>query len=86
MRRSSTSYQLGGGYRCVLSPRRSNVSYTVMFQAALVQNAAWNSVDKTCAASREQLYPEYMASLGDGYLEKPVRLCGFYKGKAWTRM
>lgn len=62
----------------------SDDPYTVMFQAVLVQNTAWSSVEKTCAAIGEPLSPAYIDSLGAGELEELIRPCGFYKGKART--
>lgn len=58
--------------------------FTVMFQAVLVQNAAWGSVEKTCASIGGRLTPERIDALSAEELEALIRPCGFYKAKART--
>ncbi len=62
----------------------SDDPFTVMFQAVLVQNTAWNSVEKTCAAIGSRLTPEYVESLSGPALEQLIRPCGFFTAKAKT--
>lgn len=58
--------------------------FIVMFQSVLVQNTAWNNVEKTCAAIGDKLTPEYMESISAEELEQLIRPCGFCKGKTRT--
>lgn len=62
----------------------SDDPFTVMFQAVLVQNTSWNSVEKTCSAIQNKLTPEYISNLSVEELEILIRPCGFYKAKART--
>ncbi|WP_400260156.1 endonuclease III domain-containing protein [Candidatus Methanomassiliicoccus intestinalis] len=62
----------------------SDDPFTVMFQAVLVQNTAWNNVVKTCATIGERLTPTYVTSLSTAELEQIIHPCGFYKAKART--
>ena len=62
----------------------SDDPFTVMFQAVLVQNTSWGSVEKTCAAIGEKLTPQTIADLSPEELESLIRPCGFYKSKART--
>lgn len=62
----------------------SDDPFTVMFQAVLVQNTAWGSVEKTCAAIGDQLTPEAIGNLPTAELEALIRPCGFYQAKART--
>ena len=67
------------------SPRWwSDDAFTVMFQAVLVQNTAWRSVEKVCAGLGDTLAPEYIVSVTIEELEAIIRPCGFYKAKART--
>ncbi len=58
--------------------------FTVMFQAVLVQNTVWSSVEKTCMLIGNNLTVEYVGSLLPEELEQLIRPCGFYKAKART--
>lgn len=58
--------------------------FTVMFQAVLVQNTAWGSVEKTCSAIGDRLTLERIEALPVEELEELIRPCGFYKAKART--
>ena len=60
----------------------SDDPFTVMFQAVLVQNTAWGSVEKTCAAIGSRLAPEAVGAMPLEELEELIRPCGFYKAKA----
>lgn len=62
----------------------SDDPFIVMFQAVLVQNTAWSSVEKTCAAMGDKLTLEAVARLPRAELEQRIRPCGFYKAKART--
>lgn len=62
----------------------SDDPFIVMFQAVLVQNTAWISVEKTCASIGDKLNPEYIGSLRSEELEQLINPCGFYKAKART--
>ena len=62
----------------------SDDPFTVMFQAVLVQNTNWNSVEKTCGAIADRLSSEYIEGLREEELERLIRPCGFYKAKART--
>ena len=62
----------------------SDDPFTVMFQSVLVQNTAWSSVVKTCAAIGDKLTMECIGSLSTEELERLISPCGFYKAKART--
>lgn len=62
----------------------SNDPFTVMFQAVLVQNTAWNNVLKACENIDEYLAPQYIDGLSIDELEQIIKSCGFYKVKART--
>lgn len=62
----------------------SDDPFTVMFQAVLVQNTAWNNVIKTCEKIGEKLMPQYIDELSCDELEQIITLCGFYKAKSKT--
>lgn len=62
----------------------SDDPFVVMFQAVLVQNTAWSSVERTCAPLMDSLAPEYIARLTDGRLEELIAPCGFKKAKSRT--
>lgn len=62
----------------------SDDPFIVMFQAVLVQNTTWNSVQKTCAAIGDALTPQSIDCLTADALEAHIRPCGFYKAKART--
>lgn len=62
----------------------SDDPFVVMFQSVLVQNTAWNSVEKTCEPVYSKLTPEYIETLSTEELEQLIRPCGFYKAKAKT--
>ena len=56
--------------------------FTVMFQAVLVQNTAWSSVQKACAALGEVPSAQAVLALPVEEVENMARPCGFYKAKA----
>ena len=58
--------------------------YTVLFQAVLVQNTAWNNVEKTTAAIGSRMTPSYISLISLEKLEDMIRPCGFFKAKART--
>lgn len=58
--------------------------FTVMFQAVLVQNTAWRSVEKTCEAIGDKLTPQTIGAMSLEELELLIRPCGFCKAKART--
>ncbi len=58
--------------------------FTVMFQAVLVQNTAWASVEKTWEAIGDKADPAYIEKLPVEELEALIRPCGFCKAKART--
>ena len=58
--------------------------FTVMFQAVLVQNTAWASVEKAWEAIRDKADPAYIEKLPVEELEALIRPCGFCKAKART--
>lgn len=62
----------------------SDDPFIVMFQAVLVQNTAWGSVEKTCSVIGDRLTPERIEALPVEELEKLIRPCGFYKAKSHT--
>lgn len=62
----------------------SDDPYTVMFQAVLVQNTAWENVEKTSASIGENLNPETIYALRQEELERLIKPCGFFKAKART--
>ena len=62
----------------------SDDPFTVMFQAVLVQNTAWSSVEKTCEPVKDKLSPQFIAGLSDEELQKLISPCGFYKSKSQT--
>lgn len=66
----------------------SDDPFTVMFQAVLVQNTSWGSVEKTCGQIRRQIggeiTPGYIDRLPVETLEELIRPCGFFKAKART--
>lgn len=62
----------------------SDKPFTVMFQAVLVQNTVWSSVEKTCSVIGDRLTSEYIGNLPAKELEQFIRPCGFYKAKART--
>lgn len=62
----------------------SDDPFTVMFQAVLVQNTAWNNVIKTCEKIGGKLTPQYIDELSCDELEQIIKPCGFYKAKSKT--
>lgn len=62
----------------------SDDPYTVMFQAVLVQNTTWSTVEKACAALGGRLSPALIQALPPEELEEWIRPCGFCKAKART--
>lgn len=62
----------------------SDDPYTVMFQAVLVQQTAWSSVEKVTQTIGEKLTPSYISALPTEQLEDLIRPCGFSKSKAAT--
>lgn len=60
----------------------SDDPYKVMFQAILVQNTAWSSVEKVTKAVGGRLAPSYILELSQPELEALIRPCGFCQGKA----
>ena len=62
----------------------SDDPYTVMFQAVLVQQTAWSSVEKVTQAIGDKLTPEFISMLPTEHLEDLIRPCGFSKSKAAT--
>ena len=61
----------------------SDDPYTVMFQAVLVQNTAWENVEKTSASIGENLNPETIYALSQEELERLVNDLQASL-KAWT--
>lgn len=62
----------------------SDDAFTVMFQAVLVQNTAWDNVEKTCEPLMNKLTPKFIGGLSDEELQKLITPCGFYKSKSRT--
>lgn len=62
----------------------SDDAFTVMFQAILVQNTAWSSVEKTCEPIKDRISLQFIGGLFDEELQKLIAPCGFYKSKART--
>lgn len=62
----------------------SDDAFTVMFQAVLVQNTAWDNVEKTCEPLTNKLTPQFIGGLSDEELQKLIAPCGFYKSKSRT--
>lgn len=60
----------------------SDDAYTVMFQAVLVQQTSWKSVEKVCAGKTVSV--QYVSHLADDELEDFIRPCGLAKSKART--
>ena len=60
----------------------SDDPYTVMFQAILVQNTSWKSVEKVTQSMGSQLCPDAVAQLSQEALEDLIRPCGFCRSKA----
>ena len=63
-------------------PLWSQDPFTVMFQAVLVQNTAWSSVQKACAALGGVPSAQAVLALPVEEVENMARPCGFYKAKA----
>lgn len=55
----------------------SDDPFTVMFQAVLVQNTAWNNVIKTCEKIDAKFTPQYINELSFDELEQMIKPCGF---------
>ena len=58
--------------------------FTVMVQAVLVQNTAWENVLRVSAALGEKLSARWVLSCTEDELESAIRPCGFQKAKAGT--
>lgn len=58
--------------------------FTVMVQAVLVQNCAWKTVERTCAAWEERLTPLRALQMPEEELRVRIRPCGFAARKAQT--
>lgn len=58
--------------------------FTVMYQAVLVQNTVWSSVEKVSVESGHRLSAESVQALPLEELEALIRPCGFCKSKART--
>ena len=56
--------------------------YAIMVTAILVQNTAWNNVERTVAEVGERLTPEYIDNLTEEELQPLIRTCEFYRAKA----
>jgi len=65
-----------------LPPWWSKNPFEVMVGAVLVQNTAWNNVQRTISDFGDNLTPEYVEHVTEYELENVIRSCGFCKAKA----